>query len=212
MRYVVALLVGLLLGHLVWHAREQSTVPPVFRVVVPAANPRDAGMGVQQQLGPSAGQFDFGASSEVVEQVQGGAVSAVGWGDAAEPALSAQRGGGREADGAVLLRRWAMSPVGSNPTLPATLTAPEITALALRVTADAAFAAWAGPVGWCESLGRATALGAALEVGLLQLHPVWRDLVAEHGYLWAELEIPAINIEIAYEIWRTAGPDEWACS
>ena len=79
----------------------------------------------------------FDGSVARVVQVQGGAGDSVCWraaDDLARPPFIT-RGGGRVADGAVLLRQWPyLGLAGSNPAFPATFTVAEITALARRKT------------------------------------------------------------------------------
>ena len=78
---------------------------------------------------------------------------------------------------------------------------------------DAEFATWAAPVAFCESTWNPVVEdGAAGERGLLQLHPGWwRELAAEMGHEWSELNDALVNMTVAYEIWRTVGPGEWSC-
>jgi len=75
---------------------------------------------------------------------------------------------------------------------------PEAVPAALRVLA-------------CESRGDPDATGAAGEIGLFQLHPLWRGLAERLYWPGVSLYSAEVNVAVAAAIWRSRGWDPWAC-
>lgn len=63
----------------------------------------------------------------------------------------------------------------------------------------------------CESGWNQWAVGAAGELGALQIHPVHKGLVARMGYRWEDMHQWEPNLRVAVEIRRTQGLRAWSC-
>ena len=67
-------------------------------------------------------------------------------------------------------------------------------------------------VAWCESRFYSDRVGAAGELGPMQIHPVHRQMVAEMGYAWSEVADPLVNLVIAHRVFLDAGGwRPWSC-
>ncbi len=182
MRVLVPLLLGVLLGYLLY----PSEAPETGRAAIPDS--REGGMPLQFE--PSPDLSDVGDSNELVVQVQGRMGDSVGWGVVEEP---------------------ARPPPTKSVSVSSRLTSSQITALARVVTRSAAFSEWIGPVAYCESTGLATATGKALERGLTMMHPIHRPELAElgAGFEWERQYEPEVNLRSAYWLWDRDGEKPW---
>lgn len=66
-------------------------------------------------------------------------------------------------------------------------------------------------VAWCESEHVERATGALGERGVLQLHPVHRELAARLGYTWDEMYLAGPNAVVAAALYESEGWRPWAC-
>lgn len=66
-------------------------------------------------------------------------------------------------------------------------------------------------IAWCESRGDASKVGAAGEAGVMQIHPVHRELVRRLGYSWAQMFELGPNMAVAAYIAARDGFGPWAC-
>ncbi len=200
MRVLVPLLLGVLLGHLLY----PSEAPETVRAAIPDS--REGGMPLQFE--PSPDLSDVGDSDELVVQVQGRMGDSVGWGVAEEPARPPF-----SADVAQVGRAPGRNPgdSGSRPDGGTTLSAQQITGLALYVSDDAAFAAFITPVTPCESTNQPWREGKAGERGLTMMHPIHRPELAElgDGFEWERQYEPEVNLRSAYWLWLRDDEGPW---
>ena len=75
---------------------------------------------------------------------------------------------------------------------------PEAVPAALRVLA-------------CESRGDPDATGAAGEIGLFQLHPLWRGLAERLYWPGVSLYTAEVNVAVAAAIYARSGWAPWSC-
>lgn len=97
----------------------------------------------------------------------------------------------------------------------------------VRAAISAAFGRGLAPrmeaIARCETGGSyepATDIGAAGEVGILQIHPGWwtrwpsrsAPLVASMGYTRDDLFDPTVNAEVGFRIYQAQGLQAWTCA
>ena len=79
------------------------------------------------------------------------------------------------------------------------------------LTLDPEFGATFRSVMECESGGDPLAVGALGERGVLQLHPIHRQLVERMGYAWGDMFQLGPNILVAEAIWKESEWQPWSC-
>lgn len=97
------------------------------------------------------------------------------------------------------------APPADNPTIP-TVPVGDLETLICSYGWDCATAL---RVARCESTMNPGAVGGAGERGLFQIHPVHAPALGDR---WGQLFDPAVNVQVAFEMWSTQGWGPWTCA